>query len=104
MVLVRAMAGTAGVVTIQGDSPRWNEINASVWEHERAGLQHIKSLLPDADPYLAWANVEFVAPDGSVSEVDLLVLANRKAKRLADLLHHYVPQPGRQIKCRTSAR
>lgn len=140
MVLVRAMAGTAGVVTIQGDSPRWNEINASVWEHERAGLQHIKSLLPDADPYLAWANVEFVAPDGSVNEVDLLVLtpsglylvelknwqgeisgdgsqwvrrslngrtrrednplilANRKAKRLANLLHHYAPQSGRRIK------
>ena len=42
------------------DSPRWREINASAWEHERAGLRHIKILLPDVDPYYAWANVEFV--------------------------------------------
>jgi len=128
------------VVTIQGDSPRWKRINASAWEHERAGLQHIKTLLPDADPYFAWSNLEFVALDGSVNEVDLLVLtpsglhlvelkhwqgevsgdgnqwalkslngrtrrednplilANRKAKRLASLLHHYAPPGGRRVK------
>ncbi len=115
-------------------------MNASAWEHERAGLQHIKTLLPDADPYWAWSNLEFVAPDGSVNEVDLLVLtpsglylvelkhwqgdisgdgiqwvlrspngrtrrednplilANRKAKRLASLLHHYAPQSGRRAR------
>jgi len=127
------------VIGIRGDSPRWTEINASAWEHERAGLRHIKGLLPDADPYLAWANVEFVALDGSVNEVDLLVLtpsglyllelkhwqgeirgdgtqwvlksltgrtrrednplilANRKAKRLATLLRHYAPQSGKPV-------
>jgi hypothetical protein len=37
--------------------------------HERAGLRHVKILLPDADPYFAWANVEFVFTDGSVNEV-----------------------------------
>lgn len=56
------------------DSPRWEEVRSSQWPHERTGLTHIKALLPDADPYHAWAGVEFVALDGSVNEVDLLVL------------------------------
>ena len=122
--------------TIKDDSPRWKEINVSAWEHERAGLAHIRALLPDADPYLAWANVEFLATDSSINEVDLLVLtpsglhlielkhwqgevdgdgqlwrikapngrtrlednplilANRKARRLASLLEHYNRQSG----------
>jgi Nuclease-related domain len=128
------------VITIRDDSPRWKEINSSAWAHERAGLRHVKILLPDADPYFAWANVEFLATDSSVNEIDLLVLtpsglhlielkhwqgeisgdgsrwrvrspngrtryednplilANRKAKRLASLLEHYNRQSGKRIK------
>jgi serine/threonine protein kinase len=62
------------VIEIRDDSQRWREINASAWEHERAGLRHIKALLPDAEPYHAWANVEFLGVDGSINEIDLLVL------------------------------
>jgi hypothetical protein len=62
------------VITIRGDSPRWKEINIIAWERERAGLAHIRGLLPDADPYFAWANVEFLATDSSINEIDLLVL------------------------------
>ena len=58
------------MITIRDDSTRWRETNPSGWEHERAGLAHICGLLPDADPYLAWANVEFVASDSSINEVD----------------------------------
>ncbi|GIJ34657.1 hypothetical protein Vse01_38050 [Micromonospora sediminimaris] len=29
---------------------------------------------PDVDPYHGWANVEFVGTDGSINEVDALVL------------------------------
>ncbi len=128
------------MIRIRDDSPRWKEINASAWAHERAGLRQIKVLLPDADPYFAWANVEFLAPDSSINEVDLLVLtpsglhlielkhwqgeisgdgsrwrirmpngrtrsvddplilANRKAKRLASLLEHYNGQSGKRVK------
>ncbi|HEX6498738.1 MAG TPA: BREX system serine/threonine kinase PglW, partial [Micromonosporaceae bacterium] len=128
------------MIAIRDDSPRWEEINASQWVHERAGLRHIKTLLPDGDPYHAWANVEFVGTDGSINEVDLLVLtpsglhlielkhwqgeisgngtqwrvkspsgavryvdnplilANRKAKRLASLLDHYGRQSGRRVR------
>ncbi|NJC84890.1 BREX system serine/threonine kinase PglW [Planosporangium mesophilum] len=122
------------------NSPRWKEINASVWPLERAGLHHLKTLLPDSDPYHAWANVEFVGTDSSLNEVDLLVLtpsglhllelkhwqgeiagngtqwtvrspsgrlryednplllANRKAKRLASLLEHYGRQSGKRVR------
>lgn len=56
------------------DSPRWEEINPSPSDYERAGLRALASYLPDADPYHVWANVEFVATDGSINEVDALVL------------------------------
>lgn len=136
-----AIGEVRGAVTIRAGSPRWKEVNASAWEHERVGLYQIRDLLPDADPYCAWANVEFVGTDGSVNEVDLLVLtpsglvllelkhwqgeiggdgirwqrrmpngrtsvvenplllANRKAKRLASLLGHYAGrQHGRGVR------
>lgn len=56
------------------DSPRWEEINRSPFDHERAGLRELASYLPDADPYHVWANVEFVGTDGSINEIDALVL------------------------------
>ncbi|PWU50675.1 BREX system serine/threonine kinase PglW [Micromonospora sp. S4605] len=56
------------------DSPRWEQINASSYVHEQDGLRELASYLPDADPYHVWANVEFVGADGSINEVDALVL------------------------------
>jgi hypothetical protein len=136
----QVIASEAEVTKIRDDSPRWKEINVSAWAHERAGLRHVKTLLPDADPYYAWANVEFLAPDSSINEIDLLVLtpsglhlielkhwqgeisgdgsrwqvrspngrrryednplilANRKAKRLASLLEHYNRQSPKRVK------
>jgi len=57
------------------DSPRWEQINASAYPHEQDGLRELASYLPDAAPYHVWANVEFVGTDGSINEVDALVLA-----------------------------
>lgn len=56
------------------DSPRWEEINPSPFAHEKDGLQALADYLPDADPYHVWANVEFVGTDGSINEIDALVL------------------------------
>jgi serine/threonine protein kinase len=36
-------------------------------------LDYIRSQFPTHEPYRAWANFEFVADDGSINEVDLLV-------------------------------
>ncbi len=54
-------------------SSRWKAITPSgfVWEQE--GLSFIRERLPDRDPYRAWSNFEFIADDGSINEVDLLV-------------------------------
>ncbi|OZV83114.1 serine/threonine protein kinase [Micromonospora echinospora] len=56
------------------DSPRWKQINPSSHVHEQDGLRELASYLPDIDPYHVWANVEFVGTDGSINEVDALVL------------------------------
>ncbi|GAA0398857.1 BREX system serine/threonine kinase PglW [Micromonospora gifhornensis] len=56
------------------DSPRWEQINASIHHEEQDGLRELASYLPDVDPFHVWANVEFVGTDGSINEVDALVL------------------------------
>ncbi|WP_018253498.1 BREX system serine/threonine kinase PglW [Salinispora mooreana] len=56
------------------DSPRWEQINASSYVHEQDGLRELAGYLPDTDPYHVWANVEFVGADGSINEVDALVV------------------------------
>src|SRR5262245_24558275 len=59
------------------ESPRWNIITPSRFEHERRGLDFIRTGLPDHDPYRAWANFEFQTEDGAIYEVDLLVLTKQ---------------------------
>lgn len=58
------------------EPPLWSE-GASPWPHEREALAFIKSRLPNHEPYRAWTNVEFIAEDGSVNEVDLLAVTPR---------------------------
>jgi len=52
----------------------WKQITQSDYAWEREALEFAKQLLPDYDPYRAWANFEFIAQDGSINEVDLMVL------------------------------
>jgi len=58
------------------EPPLWSE-GASPFPHEREALAFVRSRLPDHEPYRAWSNVEFIAEDGSVNEVDLLVVTPR---------------------------
>jgi len=62
---------------LRSDSPRWKQVTPSAFAWEREALEHVKALLPDAEPYRAWSNAEFVADDGTVNEVDLLVACPR---------------------------
>lgn len=55
-------------------SDRWQEITPSQFPWEREALGFIRDRLPDHDPYRVWSNFEFIADDGSVNEVDLLVV------------------------------
>lgn len=53
---------------------RWQEISPSQFAWEREALAYVREALPDHEPYRAWSNFEFIADDGTINEVDLLVL------------------------------
>jgi hypothetical protein len=55
-------------------SQRWRQIAPSEFPWEREALAFVRQGLPDYEPYRAWSNLEFIAEDGSIHEVDLLVL------------------------------
>lgn len=52
----------------------WIAVSESKYPWERDALEFVREKFPAHDPYRAWANFEFIADDGSVNEVDLLVL------------------------------
>ena len=55
----------------------WKQITPSDYVWEREALEFLRQELPDHDPYRAWSNFEFIAQDGSINEVDLLVLTHK---------------------------
>ena len=59
-------------------STRWIEITPSEHAWEREALDYLKARLPDGEPFRAWSNFEFIAEDGSINEVDLLVVSLHK--------------------------
>ncbi len=59
------------------DDARWVQCTPSEHAWERAALNYLKTLLPSTEPYRAWANAEFVGQDGSVNEIDLLLVTPR---------------------------
>ena len=52
---------------------RWKEVSPSQFAWEREALDFIRQGLPDCEPYRARSNFEFIADDGSINELDLLV-------------------------------
>jgi hypothetical protein len=58
------------------EPPLWTE-GASPWPHEREALAFVRTRLPNHEPYRAWTSVEFIGEDGSVNEVDLLVVTGQ---------------------------
>jgi serine/threonine protein kinase len=57
------------------DDVRWTQCTPSEYAWERSALAYLKSIIPDREPYRAWANAEFIGADGSVNEMDLLLIA-----------------------------
>ena len=51
----------------------WITIAESSFPWERDALEFLRGQFPDHEPYRAWSNFEFIADDGTVNEVDLLV-------------------------------
>ena len=54
-------------------SSNWITVAESNFEHEQAALEFVRSQFPSHEPYRAWSNFEFIASDGSINEVDLMV-------------------------------
>jgi serine/threonine protein kinase len=52
----------------------WIKVAESGYPWEREALEFVRTKFPIHEPYRAWSNFEFVADDGSINEVDLLVL------------------------------
>lgn len=53
---------------------RWKQFAESRYAHEREALEFLRDVLPDRDPVYLYSNFEFIADDGSVNEVDALVV------------------------------
>lgn len=51
----------------------WMAIEESNFPWEREALAFVRDRFPNQEPYRAWSNFEFIAADGSINEVDLLV-------------------------------
>lgn len=51
----------------------WITVAESNFPWEREALEFIRRQFPSHEPYRAWSNFEFIAGDGSINEVDLLV-------------------------------
>ncbi len=51
----------------------WTTVAESSFPWEREALDFVRAQFPTHEPYRAWSNFEFIADDGSVNEVDLLV-------------------------------
>lgn len=55
-------------------SARWKRYAESRFAHEREALEYLRDNLPDTDPVFLFSNFEFIGDDGSVNEVDALVI------------------------------
>lgn len=51
----------------------WKTVTRSQFQWEQEALDFIFERFPAQDNYRAWTNFEFIADDGSINEVDLLV-------------------------------
>lgn len=56
-------------------SALWHIISPSQFPWEQDALNFIQRLMPDREPFRAYSNFEFIADDGSVNEIDLLLLS-----------------------------
>jgi serine/threonine protein kinase len=54
-------------------SQNWIVVTESQYAWERDALEFVRHQFPTHEPYRAWSNFEFIADDGSINEVDLLV-------------------------------
>lgn len=55
---------------------RWHVVHPSAHAHEQEALDLLRAQLPETPPFRAWSNFEFIAEDGSINEIDALVVSS----------------------------
>jgi len=53
---------------------RWFQPRRSGFRWEQEGLEHVRQLMPQTEPYRAWATFQFTGVTGRVNECDLLIV------------------------------
>jgi hypothetical protein len=61
-------------------TPRWTRVSDSAYTWEAEPIDWLAGCLPNSDAWQGCSNLEFVAQDGSVNEVDALVLPPSKLR------------------------
>ncbi|MEM9351604.1 MAG: BREX system serine/threonine kinase PglW [Planctomycetota bacterium] len=56
-------------------TPHWTTVSESPFPWEREALDYIRERMPASETWRAWSNFEFIADDGSINEVDLLLFS-----------------------------
>ena len=69
------MKRTSSSSSVAPTVSNWQTVTESAFAWERDALEFIRTRFPAHEPYRAWSNFEFIADDGSVNEVDLLVFS-----------------------------
>jgi serine/threonine protein kinase len=58
--------------------PRWTAVSDSAYAWEAEAIAWLQERLPDSDAFRGWSNFEFVSQDGTVNEVDSLIVTPTK--------------------------
>lgn len=57
---------------------RGQELSVSPFAWEREAFEYLRRRMPDREPFRAFSNCEFIADDGSINEIDLLLVGIRQ--------------------------
>lgn len=71
---------------------RWTAVSESAYAWEAEAIAWLRDRLPDSEAYRGWSNLEFVGQDGTVNEVDSLILTPTRI-----LLVEIKSQPGKVV-------
>ncbi|MFD5590716.1 BREX system serine/threonine kinase PglW [Streptomyces griseorubiginosus] len=67
------MTPTAAKPGLPARREHWFQPRRSGFPWEQEGLEHVRQLMPTAEPYRAWATFRFTGVTGRVNECDLLI-------------------------------
>lgn len=89
------MVSNGAVVITKTGNQRWISVQGSEFTHEQEAIDLLRARLPETSPFRGWSNFEFVAEDGSINEVDALVMSSDRIY-LVEIKHYFGTISGNQ--------